>query len=419
MVNGRRRSGEEKRITRYTYEESDPRTPETGHTSLLPGEDLTVTVPMDNGWTEAIDVGRLSAGEERSVVVDMDPAADPVLFWAGKRSRREVPVLPLQRNEVVSESRIAQIIERARRAAVEQTGGVEQLTMFADLVKEFRDKDRDKRVEFYTHDEAWQNKLICGDSLAVMESLLYYEGLRGKVQMVYIDPPYGIKYDSNFQQRVDSTVNDGKDQADDVLTIKAFRDTWTLGVHSYLSYLSERLYICRELLTNTGSVFVQISDDNIHIVRTMMDEVFGASNFCSLISFNKTTGQSSTLLPTVCDYLIWYAKDITNVKYNPILVKKEFGGVGSREYNNVELSDGSTRAITEDELEDPDLLPSGSRVFTTGDITADGWSESGSKDIPLPSGIVLECGDSLHWKVSPQGILRLYELNRLMPRKGH
>src|SRR6266566_6258066 len=127
----------EKKVTRYTYDEiKEPRTPETGHTSLLPAEEQVVTLPMDNGWSKAIHVGKLPEGDKRPVVVDMDPAADPVLFWAGKRNRREVPVLPLQRNEIVSESRIAQIIERARRAAEEKTGGVEQLSMFADLVKE-------------------------------------------------------------------------------------------------------------------------------------------------------------------------------------------------------------------------------------------------------------------------------------------
>ena len=189
----------EKKVARYTYDEiKEPRTPETGHTSLLPGEDLVVTLPMDNGWSKAIEIEKLSDDKEHPVVVDMDPTADPVLFWAGKRSRREVPVLPLQRNEIVSESRIAQIIERARRAAEEDSGAAPQGHLFADLEKTLRESDRKKRVGFYTHEESWKNKLICGDSLHVMESLLHYENLRGKVQMIYVDPPYGIKYDSNF-----------------------------------------------------------------------------------------------------------------------------------------------------------------------------------------------------------------------------
>ena len=156
---------------------------------------------MDNGWSKAIQVGTLPEGDGRPVVLDMDPAADPVLFWAGKRNKREVPVLPLQRNEIVIESRIAQIIERAQKAAAEKEPRTRQESLFADLERTLRESEKKKRVEFYTHDEGWENKLICGDSLHVMESLLHYEGMRGKVQMIYIDPPYGIKYDSNLDRK--------------------------------------------------------------------------------------------------------------------------------------------------------------------------------------------------------------------------
>ncbi len=179
----------EKKVTRYTYDEvKEPRTPETGHTALLPADEMVVTLPMDNGWSKAIEVGKLSAGDERPVVVDMEPATDPVLFWAGKRNKREVPVLPLQRNEIVTDSRIAQIIERARKAAAEKGQQARQGGLFANLEKSLREADRSKRIEFYTHDEGWKNKLICGDSLYVMESLLHYEAMRGKVQMIYMEP---------------------------------------------------------------------------------------------------------------------------------------------------------------------------------------------------------------------------------------
>jgi len=155
---------------------------------------------MDNGWTKAIEVGKLADHDNRTVVVDMDPAFDPVVFWTGKRSRREVAVLPLQRNEIVTEWRIAQIIERSRAGAAEKNGSGRQGHLFAELEKSLRETDKSRRIEFYTHDEGWKSKLICGDSLLVMESLLQYEALRGKVQMVYIDPTYGINYDSNFRQ---------------------------------------------------------------------------------------------------------------------------------------------------------------------------------------------------------------------------
>jgi hypothetical protein len=167
-----RKPREPRRVTRYSYEDvTDPRTPETGHTPLLPAEEQVVTLSMDNGWSQAIEVGKL-ADDDLPVLVDVDPAFDPVLVWAGKRNRREVAVLPLQRNELVAESRIARIIDRAR-SALSQAPRAEQAVLFADLEKALRESEKDKRVEFYTHEEGWRNKLICGDSLQVMESLMH------------------------------------------------------------------------------------------------------------------------------------------------------------------------------------------------------------------------------------------------------
>ena len=416
MARTPRKPKTEKKVTRYSWDEiKEPRTPETGHTSLLPGEDLVVTLPMDNGWSKAIEVGKLPEGDERPLVVDMDPAADPVLFWSGKRDRREVPVLPLQRNEIVSESRIAQIIERVRRAAEEESGAARQGHLFADLEKTLRETDRSKRVEFYTHEEGWKNKLICGDSLHVMESLLHYENLRGKVQMIYIDPPYGIKYDSNFQQRVDSTKNDEKDSADDVLTIKAFRDTWALGVHSYLSYLEERLYLCREMLRESGSIFVQISDENVHRVRTLLDEVFGANNFVSQITFFKTSNQSSEFLSSPVDYLLWYARDRSTCKYHQLYKMKELGGEGAGQYTWIELADGTRRRLTGDELKGTDQLPKGARVFRPDNLfsTRQGrdheiWS------VDLEGREFWPAGSST-WKTNKDGMERLRQARRLIP----
>ncbi len=401
----------EKKVTRYTYDEiKEPRTPETGHTSLLPAEEQMVTLPMDNGWSKAIHVGKLPAGNERPVVVDMDPATDPVLFWAGKRNRREVPVLPLQRNEIVSESRIAQIIERARRAAEEKSGAARQGHLFADLEKTLRETDRTKRVEFYTHEEGWKNKLICGDSLHVMESLLHYENLRGKVQMIYIDPPYGIKYDSNFQQRVDSTKNEEKDAADDVLTIKAFRDTWALGIHSYLSYLIERLYLCRELLADSGSLFVQISNDNVHIVSSLLDEVFGAGNACATIAFVKTTSQTTDLLAQTFDYLLWYCRDRERLAANTLFQERDRDEVIRTTYKKIEEPDGTERNLSSAELSNPALIPQG-RLFCYGDMV----SQSGSEATRQPfewKGEVYRPREG-GWKTSAAGLKRLSEIGRL------
>ena len=377
----RKNAKPEKKVTRYTYNEvKEPRTPETGHTALLPAEDQLVTLPMDNGWSKAIEVGKLPDGDERPVVLDMDPAADPVLFWAGKRNKREVAVLPLQRNEVVTDSRIAHIIERARKAAAEKDPQARQGTLFADLEKTLRETDRSKRVEFYTHDEeGWKNKLVCGDSLHVMESLLHYEGLSGKVQMIYVDPPYGIKYDSNFQQRVDSTKNEEKDQADDVLTIKAFRDTWTLGVHSYLSYLQNRLYLCRELLTERGSVFVQISDENLHLVRCLLDEVFGRDNCVAVIPFRKKTMPlGTTLIEQMADFILWYAKDVSNVKFNKLYLRQDVEG----EFHHCwyELHDGTRHRMTPEQLANHSLLPPEARVYRLKSLEPSGPMQSGMFD---------------------------------------
>jgi len=411
MDKGTRKPRGGKTVTRYTYDDiKEPRTPETGHTPLLPADEQVVTLPMDNGWSKAVHVGKLPGDDERPVVVDMDPAADPVLFWAGKRNRREVPVLPLQRNEIVSESRIAQIIERARRAAEEKSGAARQGHLFADLEKSLREGDRSKRVEFYTHEEGWKNKLICGDSLHVMESLLQYEGLRGKVQMIYIDPPYGIKYDSNFQQRVDSTKNDDKDQADDVLTIKAFRDTWALGVHSWMSYLEERLYLCRELLRDSGSVLVQIGDEHVHRARALMDEVFGASNFVAQISFRTKIPLRNTLLAGICDYLLWYAKDKARVQYQKIYTDR---GVGAgTQFTRVELPDGSRRAMTDEERDDPTLLTEGAKIYRLIDLNSSGLTPSCVFNVEF-DGRTFAPRTGHSWKTNPEGMRRLIDQRRL------
>ena len=404
----------DKAITRYGYADlKEPRTPETGHTPLLPTDEQSVSLPMDNGWSRALEVGRLSDQDDRPIVVDMDPSVDPVLLWAGKRNRREVPVLPLQRNEIISESRIAQIVERARRAAESTTPPDRQQHLFAELEKELREEEKKRRVDFYAHDEGWKNKLICGDSLHMMESLLHYEGLRGRVQMIYVDPPYGIKYNSNFQQRVDSTKNEAEDQADDVLTIKAFRDTWTLGVHSYLSYLEERLYLCRELVADTGSVFVQIGSENVHLVRALLDEVFGRSNFVSEIVFFKTSGKGAAGLDSVYDLLLWYAKSRSELKSYQ-LYKPKGAHTLAAQYTLVELSDGTVRRITKEEKAGLSPLPAGARRFMPGDLSSQDETDSGSQPFEY-NGQYYSLPPNTHWKTSTEGLMELAAKGRLYP----
>jgi adenine-specific DNA-methyltransferase len=367
---------------------------------------------MDNGWVAGMKVAQ-APGETEHVLVDMDPVVDPALFWAGKRNRRDLSILPLQRNEVVAESRIARIIERARRESSKSPNAPEQGVLFAELEKTLREGDKARRVEFYTHDEGWRNKLICGDSLAVMESLLHYEQLQGKIQMIYVDPPYGVQYDSNFQQRVDSTKNDGRDRADDVLAIKAYNDTWALGIHSYLSYLQERLYLCRELLAESGSIFVQMGEDHVHLVRALMDEVFGKANYISEIDFYKTSGKGGGGLDAVYDTLLWYAKAKTSLKYRQLYMPRPAHTL-AEQYNLVELPGGAVRAATEGEKSGTEPLPVGARRFMPDQLSSQGESGQGAKPFAY-SEVDYHLPPNTHWKTSEKGLENLKAKGRLYP----
>jgi adenine-specific DNA-methyltransferase len=239
-----------------------------------------------------------------------------------------------------------------------------------------------KAVDFYRHDDNWQNRMILGDSLLVMNSLLEKEGMRGQVQMVYIDPPYGIKFGSNWQ--VSTRKRDVKDNKIDDLVrqpeqIKAFRDTWELGVHSYLSYLRDRLIAARELLTESGSCFVQISDENLHLVRNILDEVFGSENFLCQITFTKASGglQSANRVGVITDYIVWFAKNQDSVKYRAIYEKK-LDAVSSG-YTKIELKDGTRRTMTKEEKA-TGRMPEGSRPYSTVLMTKPGPGSGRTKE---------------------------------------
>jgi adenine-specific DNA-methyltransferase len=254
----------------------------------------------------------------------------PWLEWAGKREKRGFEVEPVALH--IHERIAAQaIVKVAARQDV-------QRDLFADPKLSYREA-----VQFYQHDIDWANRMILGDSLQVMASLARRESLAGRVQMIYVDPPYGIKFASNFQPEVGR--RDVKDKEADLTRepemVKAYRDTWTLGVHSYLAYLRDRLMVAKELLADSGSIFVQISDENLHRVRMVMDEVFGAENFIAQIVFQKTTGASGRLLGATSDFLLWYAKDHSLVKYRQVFFQKEALGVGGKGYSKKLLDDGS------------------------------------------------------------------------------
>src|SRR6266571_285939 len=277
-----------------------------------------------------------------------NPDLDPQLVWRGKDqqdwSDLVVNAPPLYIQEKVHPKVLIDDLLRTAREREHEAG---QLTpdLFADFNGIPLGVDK---TEFYQHDENWSNRMILGDSLQVMASLAEREGLRGKVQCVYFDPPYGIKFNSNFQWS--TTSRDVKDGNAAHVTrepeqVKAFRDTWRDGIHSYLTYLRERLTVARDLLTESGSIFVQIGDENMHRVRALMDEVFGDANCISVIIFKKTGGESADFLGSTVDYLIWYAKDRPQTKCRNLLVDKLPGQEGAIEYVNVELVDGTVRRM--------------------------------------------------------------------------
>jgi adenine-specific DNA-methyltransferase len=299
-----------------------------------------------------------------------DPHLDPQLQWAGKTEHIsfDVPTVSLHVHERIDPRTIIE--------AVRKHNGKEyiQLSLFESPEE---NPPLRNAIEFYKHKHNWSNRLIAGDSLLVMNSLLEKEGMFGKVQMIYIDPPYGIKYGSNFQPFVNKL--DVKDGKDDDLTqepemIKAFRDTWELGIHSYLTYLRNRLMLARELLHESGSVFLQISDKNLHLVRHLMDEVFTSSNQIVTISFRKTSGKRSNFLPSTCDYLLWYAKDITKARYRQLFLKKEYGQGGAVWYDHLVENNGEVRRLTPNERANPSLIPSGARLSSVTALLTQGSS---------------------------------------------
>jgi adenine-specific DNA-methyltransferase len=243
-----------------------------------------------------------------------NPDLDPQLVWTGK-DEQDGEDLVVDAPPIYIQEKIApQVIIENLRKVVEKP----ELTLFDD----FDGLEGYEAVEYYKHEANWSNRMILGDSLQVMASLAEKENLRGKVQMVYMDPPYGIKFGSNWQATTSSkNISDGniRHVTREVEQIKAFRDTWIDGINSYLSYLRDRVTVARDLLTSSGSLFVQIGDENVHLVRSILDEVFSVGNFVSLITYAKTAGQTSEFLPGTADYIIWYAKDIDQLKYRQLL----------------------------------------------------------------------------------------------------
>jgi len=338
-------------------------------------------------------------------VYSHDPRLDPQLVWSGKKENTEfkVDTVSLHVHERIDPSTI---LEKAMRPKQHEQQTMLSFFDAADNNPPLRDA-----IEFYQHGQNWSNRLIAGDSLLVMNSLLEKEGMEGKVQMVYIDPPYGIKYGSNFQPFVNKRdVKDGRDEdlTQEPEMIRAFRDTWELEIHSYLSHLHDRLFLAKRLLHDSGSCIVQISIDNVSRVRLIMDEIFGADNFVNMITVQKTTSSTSKTLDAVADYLLWYAKNIKKIKYHDLYIKKDLP-VNDSGYRFVELKDGTQRSMTASELSDPTTIPKHSKIFTKDHLT----SASPGTKVPFEfEGEIFTPGNN-YWKTSHQGLSTLAAKNRI------
>jgi adenine-specific DNA-methyltransferase len=299
-------------------------------------EDKRLNIPTADS-EELLDE---DAGRSARLRYPRDTSLDPQLVWKGKDEEDDED-LAVDAPPIYIQEKIAPqvLIENLRRTANQP-----ELDLFAD----FDGLSGWEAVEYYQHDANWSNRMILGDSLQVMASLAEKENLRGKVQMIYVDPPYGISFGSNWQVTTNNTrVADGKvtDATREVEQIKAFRDTWEKGIHSYLSYLRDRLSVAHDLLTESGSIFVQIGSENVHLVRSLLDEVFGNENFVSLISFATTGGAGSfaggtNVLASVNSYLIWYSRNIDQVKYRQLYQRRQVSGLGGAKYTTLEQSDG-------------------------------------------------------------------------------
>ena len=383
----RRKAGDDTDVLSYRHADKrinnpevgmvDPDTdPDEGRTRWAYDPHIDPALQFDIGRAEIEQIidDALASGDEptmREALATLKRMSAPYLNWTGKAERTsfDVDLVSLHVHERIDPASILKAVRKRMKK------GEEQPQRQSDMFKAWFEEPLPYReaIDFYKHDRGWANRLISGDSLQVMNSLLHKEGMAGQVQMIYIDPPYGIKYGSNFQPFTNK--RDVKDRSDQDLTqepemIKAFRDTWELGIHSYLTYLRDRLMLASELLNESGSVIVQISDENLHHASELLAEIFGPQNFISLITFKKTTGSTANLLPGVSDYLLWYAKDRDRLKYNQLYLQKEAGGLGGSAYGRIELPSRERRSLSKNERRDSSNIPDGSRIYRVDNLTS-------------------------------------------------
>src|SRR4051794_11238150 len=339
---------------------------------------------------------------------------DPQLVWRGKDeqdwSDLIVQAPPLYIQEKVHPKLLIDDLLRQT-----QTRRAETTPVMPDLFADFNGlPDREAITEFYQHDAHWTNRMILGDSLQVMASLAEREGLRGKVQCIYLDPPYGIRFNSNFQwSTTNRTVTDGK--ADHITRepeqVKAFRDTWRDGIHSYLTHLRDRLTVARDLLSDSGSVFIQIGDENLHRVRALLDEVFGPDNFIAVIAYTTTSAQTSAFLSNPKDYILWYGKDAARSKFHQLFTFKRVFLDGQNQWSHAEI-DHERRRLSAAESADPRLLPQDARIFRLGDATSQRQGRPSGEDSAMGFeyrlfGAIYGPAGTRGWSTTREGMGRL------------
>src|SRR5665213_1248094 len=369
-------------------------------------KDTRTNIPTE----ELRDFVRDEENAPKTILYPRDPSLDPQLVWKGKDEQDakplEVPAVPIYIQEKIHPQAI---IENFRQTALRNPAN----DSLAGLFNDFNGlTDFDKKVDFYHHDQHWSNRMILGDSLLVMTSLAEKEALKGKAQTIYFDPPYGIKFGSNWQ--VSTRKRDVKDgKAEDMTRqpeqIKAFRDTYVLGIHSYLNYLRDRLVVAGELLTESGSVFVQIGDENVH--------VFGSDNFCLQLAFQKTGAFESNLVQRNFDYILWYAKNKERVRYRPLFNVRRPTEYDTTFFDHIELVDGMRRELTHEETKSPDSLPEGCRLFARNPLNSEGWVDSLGYEFEF-DGVRYSPPPNRHWTTTESGMRNLRNALRLVRRSN-
>jgi adenine-specific DNA-methyltransferase len=372
----------DKRVNNPEVGMVNPRTdPDAGKTRWAYDPHLDPVLQFDpqRSRIEKLIDDALASGDTeqmKAALEELKRLQSPYLNWAGKAERTsfEVDTVSLHVHERIDPASILSAVRKAMKGEG-RSKGMDKALQPGLFDAPFENLPLRDAIDFYRHEKGWANRLIAGDSLLVMNSLLQKESMAGKVQMIYIDPPYGIKYGSNFQPFVNK--RDVKDRRDEDLTqepemIKAFRDTWELGIHSYLTYLRDRLLLARELLHESGSVFVQISDENLHHVRELLDDVFGPKNYLNLIPFAKTSGVTTSFLASNVDFILWYGKDRSRTKYHPLYIEKnrEFGTAST--YSWLDSLASPRRGMTSLERQGKVQIPPGSKVYKPDNITSQG-----------------------------------------------